>query len=254
MFTQERYQYIIDKLNNEGKVLVKDLSNEFQMSESMIRKDLQVLEKKNLLQRTYGGAICKKSSIIPCESFGYRIDKKREEKEVVAQKAVDLIRECETVFLDVSTISYLIARYVIQRDMDITIISNMYEIATLIPEKGKTRFIFIGGDYSPIVGGSIGSYTCENIKQYRCNKAFLGCAGINLSDGTVSTTISEDASTKRTIIEVSEEHYLLMLGEKFGVNGSFPFSNLEDYIGVITNTIPDDEVKLVLADYSVKII
>lgn len=254
MFTQERYQYIIDKLNKEGKVLVKDLSNEFQMSESMIRKDLQVLEKKKLLQRTYGGAICKKSSIIPCESFGYRIDKKREEKEVVAKKAVELIRECETVFLDVSTISYLIAQHVIQQNMDITIISNMYEISTLIPEKGKTGFIFIGGDYSPIVGGSIGSYTCENIKKYRCNKAFLGCAGINLSDGTVSTTISEDASTKRTIIEVSEEHYLLMLGEKFGVNGSFPFSNLEDYIGVITNTIPDDEVKHVLADYSVKII
>ena len=39
MFTQERYQYIIDKLSKEGKVLVKDLSNEFQMSESMIRKD-----------------------------------------------------------------------------------------------------------------------------------------------------------------------------------------------------------------------
>lgn len=254
MFTQERYQYIIDKLNKEGKVLVKDLSNEFQMSESMIRKDLQVLEKKNLLQRTYGGAICKKSSIIPCESFSYRIDKKREEKEVVAKKAVDLIRECETVFLDVSTISYLIARHLIQKNMDITIISNMYEIATIIPEKGKTRFIFIGGDYSPLVGGSIGSYACENIKKYRCNKAFLGCGGINLSDGTVSTAISEDASTKKTIIEISEEHYLLMLGEKFGVNGSFPFSSLEDYIGVITNTIPDDEVKHVLDNYSVKII
>lgn len=254
MFTQERYQYIIDKLNNEGKVLVKDLSNEFQMSESMIRKDLQVLEKKNLLQRTYGGAICKKSSIVACESFGYRIDKKREEKEVVAKKAVELIRDCETVFLDASTISYLIAQHVIQQDMDITIISNMYEIATLIPEKGKTRFIFIGGDYSPIVGGSIGSYACENIKKYRCNKAFLGCVGINLSDGAVSTTISEDASTKKTIIEISEEHYLLLLAEKFGVSGSFPFSNLEDYIGIITNTVPDEEVKLLLADYSVKII
>ena len=138
--------------------------------------------------------------------------------------------------------------------MDITIISNMYEIATIIPEKGKTRFIFIGGDYSPLVGGSIGSYACENIKKYRCNKAFLGCGGVNLSDGTVSTAISEDASTKRTIIEVSEEHYLLMLGEKFGVNGSFPFSSLEDYIGVITNTIPDDEVKHVLDNYSVRII
>ena len=53
MFTEERHEHILNLLNNNGKVLVKDLSKEFNVSESMIRKDLQFLEKKNLLQRTY---------------------------------------------------------------------------------------------------------------------------------------------------------------------------------------------------------
>ena len=62
MFTEERHEHILNLLNNNGKVLVKDLSKEFNVSESMIRKDLQFLEKKNLLQRTYGGAINIKQS------------------------------------------------------------------------------------------------------------------------------------------------------------------------------------------------
>ena len=57
MFIEERHKHILDILQRDGKVLVKDLSAQFEVSESMIRKDLQVLEKNNLLQRTYGGAI-----------------------------------------------------------------------------------------------------------------------------------------------------------------------------------------------------
>ena len=45
MFIEERYRYILNLLDQNGKVLVKDLSKEFNVSESMIRKDLQALEK-----------------------------------------------------------------------------------------------------------------------------------------------------------------------------------------------------------------
>ena len=45
MFIEERHEVILDMLNKEGKVNVKDLSKTFNISESMIRKDLQSLEK-----------------------------------------------------------------------------------------------------------------------------------------------------------------------------------------------------------------
>ena len=46
MFTEERYEYILNLLKKNGKVLVKDLSKRFNVSESMIRKDLHRLERK----------------------------------------------------------------------------------------------------------------------------------------------------------------------------------------------------------------
>ena len=56
VFLQERLDKIEELLLIEGKVLVRDLSEQFKVSESMIRKDLQMLEKQGRLKRTYGGA------------------------------------------------------------------------------------------------------------------------------------------------------------------------------------------------------
>lgn len=67
MFTEERLEQILDILNKSGRVNVKELSEQFNVSEGMIRKDLQKLEREGLLQRTYGGAILsrKMSKISP---------------------------------------------------------------------------------------------------------------------------------------------------------------------------------------------
>ena len=120
MFIEERYKYILDLLEKNGKVLVKDLSKEFNISESMIRKDLQFLEKENLLQRTYGGAINIKNTISSYESFNKRVEKNIDLKEIVAKKAFKEIKDNETIFLDSSTISYMIAKLIVKNNKKIT--------------------------------------------------------------------------------------------------------------------------------------
>ncbi|MDY3207961.1 DeoR/GlpR family DNA-binding transcription regulator [Clostridium baratii] len=254
MFIEERYKYILDLLDVQGKVLVKDLSKEFNISESMIRKDLKTLEKNNLLKRTYGGAISIKHTLVNCESFNTRIEKNIDLKKVVARKAFEQINDNDTIFLDASTISYMIAKLIVENDKEITLITNMFEISSLIPEKSKTHFIFIGGDYNAFVGGSIGSYSIEQIKKYRCNKAFLGCSGVDLKDGAISTSLSEDASTKSAIMSISKELFLIMLNEKFEINGSFPFANAIDFNSIITETLPDKSIVNLLKEYYVNLI
>ena len=119
MFTEERHEHILNLLNNTGKVLVKDLSKEFNVSESMIRKDLQFLEKKNLLQRTYGGAINIKQSYSNVESFNKRVSKNIDLKEKLAIKAYNEITDKDTIFLDASTASYMIAKLIVKNNKDV---------------------------------------------------------------------------------------------------------------------------------------
>ncbi|SFC97852.1 DeoR/GlpR family DNA-binding transcription regulator [Clostridium uliginosum] len=254
MFIEERYKYILDLLEKDGKVLVKDLSSQFNISESMIRKDLQVLEKKNLLQRTYGGAINIKRTIVNCESFLKRVEKNTDLKKIIAEKAYDQIKENDTIFLDASSISYILAKLLVKSNKNITLITNMFEISSMIPLDSKIHFIFIGGDYNTLVGGSIGSHSIEQIKLYRCNKAFIGCNGVDLGTGSISVGVSEDANTKKTIMRISKELYLMALNERFNTDGIFIFSNITDFNSIITEASPSNTIRTLLEQYDVKLI
>lgn len=254
MFIQERYKYILDILERDGKVLVKDLSIQFKVSESMIRKDLQVLEKRSLLQRTYGGAINIKRTIVNGENFLSRVEKNTELKEIIAKKAYSQIKENDTIFLDASTISYILAKLLIKSNKKITLITNMFEISSMIVVDCNIHFIFIGGDYNTIVGGSIGSHSIEQIKLYRCNKAFVGCSGVDLRDGAISTSVSEDANTKKAIMDISKETYLMALNERFSIDGIYKFSNITDFNSIITEVSPSKTILILLEQYDINLI
>ena len=109
MFTEERQNAIEKCLREKGKVRVKELSEMFQVTEDCIRKDLKILENVGRLKRTYGGAIL--SQEYPLERNVvdrrmYNLDKKK----VIAAKAFKLIKNNETIFLDVSTTNIELAR------------------------------------------------------------------------------------------------------------------------------------------------
>lgn len=254
MFVEERHKYILDILDRDGKIFVNDLSMKFNVSKSMIRKDLRILEKKNLLQRTYGGAININHTIFNRKSFLKRVWINTDLEETIAQKAYNQIKEKDIVFLDASSISYILIKLLIKNNKDVTVITNMVEIASLIPLYMNIHIFFIGGDYNVLTGGNIGSNSIEQIKLFCCNKAFIGCSGIDLRDGNVSVSVSEEANTKKAIISISKEAYLLSLNEKFNTDGTYIFSNIIEFCGIITETLPSKKIITFLNRYNVNLI
>ena len=65
MFTEERLDAITRALQEKGKVRVKELSEQFHVTEDCIRKDLKALENAGKLKRTYGGAILQRLFSFP---------------------------------------------------------------------------------------------------------------------------------------------------------------------------------------------
>lgn len=66
MLASERHEKIVEILNREGSVLVKDLSKKFDVTQDSIRKDLTILERKGLLKKTYGGAVKVEPTFMIC--------------------------------------------------------------------------------------------------------------------------------------------------------------------------------------------
>ncbi|MFT4008210.1 MAG: DeoR family transcriptional regulator, partial [Lacrimispora sp.] len=107
MFTEERLDRILQILQDQGMVKVKDLSALFQVTEDCIRKDLKNLENAGKLKRTYGGALMSQDYPLKRDVIDRR-DTNIEKKKLIAQKAFELIGGNETIFLDISATIILV--------------------------------------------------------------------------------------------------------------------------------------------------
>ncbi|HBQ60673.1 MAG TPA: transcriptional regulator, partial [Balneolaceae bacterium] len=109
MTVTERHEKILQELKENGKVSVQELSNELDVSEVTIRKDLRVLEDKGLLFRTHGGAT---------QSNPYTSDRpvsekekiQAEEKNAIANEAIKLIGDNDSIILASGTTILAVAR------------------------------------------------------------------------------------------------------------------------------------------------
>ncbi len=119
MFLEERYSKIIELVNKNGRVAVKDLAKEFEVSEDCIRKDLRELENRKKLKRVYGGAIVNRGHS-DIKSVDERKNVNTEIKKQIAENAIDIIEEKDIIFLDVSTINLEIAKKLKDSQIKIT--------------------------------------------------------------------------------------------------------------------------------------
>jgi len=109
MFALERQNKIMEILNAEGLVSVKELSKTLDVTEETVRRDLEKLEKKECLRRTHGGAVP-----IDGSTYDLSLEKRKstnvEEKARLAKIAAGYVVSGDTVFLDASTTTFFMAR------------------------------------------------------------------------------------------------------------------------------------------------
>jgi DeoR/GlpR family transcriptional regulator of sugar metabolism len=250
---EERLEDILELLKKDGKVKVKDLSEKFNVSEGMIRKDLCKLERYGNIKRTYGGAILERR-IIHNDNTTSRIISNIKEKEKIAKLVIDEIEENDVVFMDISSTNYTVATMMYSFKKNITLITNMNRIAMAFDSIPNVEVIQLGGIYNKKTGGTIGTFTVDEIKKFKIDKAFIGVGGINIEDNFVSNFNLVEVSTKEALIKASKNRYLVTIDEKFYNDGSYKFSTLDEIDYIITDKKPDDNIIEGLDKYNVKII
>lgn len=253
LFAHERLNEIMNILNKEGNVVVKNLSGNFNVTEDCIRKDLRNLEKQNLLRRTYGGAVPIRQPA-SYEKAEKRINADLDAKKKIAEKAFNLINEDETIFMDISTTNMLIAELLAANSKKITVLTNMINIIEILSSNTDINIICPGGIFNSKFDGFTGSVTIENISKYRVNKAFIGSCGVNIFDKSITTFDVEDGNTKKSIINISKHVYLVMENKKFYFDGIYKFAELYDINTIITEKMPDKNIYDILHETNTEII
>ncbi len=255
MFVSERLENILAIINKAGKVEVNELSKNFKVSKDLIRKDLSRLEEDGFIERTYGGAI-KKRHNAETVTVVSRIYKNLEVKKKIAQKALQEIKKDDTIFLDISSINYILASEILKNGIEVTIVTNMIDVMHLFSMtlQNKVQLIGIGGACNALLDGFVGIAAIDQINKFNIDKSFIGAIGINLYDGNVSTYDLEDGLTKSAIMNRSKKNYLITEKKKLDQDGKFNFSIIKDFDTIITESSIDQKEINQIKKYKVNVL
>ena len=242
MLARERQNTIVEIVNREGSVRVKNLRKKFGVTEDSIRKDLAHLEKDGMLKKTYGGAVRVRTNSHD-RYVSQRIGKNVEEKRVIAKRAYEIIQDGDVIFLDISTINIELVKLIVEADRPVTVVTNMID----------TKLIFLGGKLNRGRDGFVGTITNRNISNYQFDKAFMGVVGIEVNRNRVYTYDTEDALTKKSVMEVSNECYMLMEREKLSKDGNYKYAGIDEFTGLIMEESVEGSIMSKLKSYNINI-
>ena len=209
----DRRSQIITKLDEAGQVQVNQLSDLFKVSPVTIRNDLAYLEKRDFLYRTRGGAI-KQTKVAMDLALSEKTRKNSEQKKKIAIKAVEMIQDGDTIILDSGTTTMEIAK--IMRDFqNLTVITHALNVATELAVLKGVEIIMPGGILRSTSFSLVGSQAEQNLKNYYCDRLFLGVDGFDTSYG-ISTPCVSEAQLNRVMAEIAHEIIVVTDSTKFG--------------------------------------
>lgn len=237
MLTEERYQLILRILDDRNAVTVAELSQQLDISESTIRRDLNALAEMGKLNKVFGGATSlNRNSGIFETNVANRAYSMSEEKTAIARYAATLIGDDDFVFIDAGTTTLRLIDFI--ENSKATYVTNGIIHGQKLSQKGLEAYI-IGGRIKPLTEAVIGTMGVKSLEHMNFTKAFMGTNGIHLTAGFTTPDIDE-AKLKETAIKHSYRTFVLADHTKFRQVCAVTFAPLK--IGsIVTDACPDSK-------------
>ncbi len=249
MLTQERYQTILELLNEKDAVTVAELSQILDTSESTIRRDLNALDEMGRLKKVFGGATSINRTAGGVEAnVSMRETVMNEEKDIIARYAATLINDSDFVYIDSGTTTSKLIDYI--TNTRATYVTNGITQARKLLTKGLNAYM-LGGKIKAVTEAIVGSAGVKNLQNYNFTKAFMGTNGIDLQTHFTTPEV-EEALIKQSAIEHSYVSFILADHSKFGKVYPVTFSNL-DKCCIITDRLTDKRFRDLTVIKEVKI-
>lgn len=238
MFALERQKRILEILNSTGAVWVGKLSIELGVTEETVRRDLEKLEKQEVLVRTHGGAIP-----ITESSYELSLDKRKHTnsvtKEQLAKEAARHLLPGDTIFLDSSTTTFFMAKE-IKKIRNITVITNSLRIINELAGVESVKLLTVGGIVSN--NQSFVGSLAENIirDNFFAEKVFFSSKGITFDAGILESN-EQECFIKQQMLSNANKKYYLCDSSKIGRVGFYKLAPLKDIDYLITDFKLDAE-------------
>ena len=243
MLIEERHKRILEELQKNPQITVKELAQQLCFSEPTIRRDFTELHKKGLITKYYGGAMLNKRAADGEIPFAMRENEKSTGKTIIGKKAASFVHDGSVIMLDGSTSAYHLVPYIAEHK-DIIVITSGAKTAVALAERDVTTFS-TGGKMIVHSFSYVGQEAEDFVRKINADVLFFSCHGLSL-DGMMSDPSVREANLRRVMFEKCKKKYLLCDGSKFGKTFFYNMGDVSEVDGIISDIeIPESIMKLV---------
>ena len=229
----QRREKIQEYLSIHQIARTADLCDLLETSEATVRRDLEWLEQKGILERTHGGAILNQRMILEQE-YQQRAQHHPEEKKRIGELAASLIEEGDIVFINSGTTATQVLQH-IRSNSNITVFTNNVSAVMDLGAPGF-HYYLTGGEFQPRSNSLAGRFAMDNLDLVFANKTILGVDGISLKHGCTVPTLPE-ADVVRKMIERTKGQVIIVADySKWGVVSNFQIANIDEIDKLVTDS------------------
>ncbi|MEN1969866.1 DeoR/GlpR family DNA-binding transcription regulator [Lentibacillus sp. N15] len=244
MFAPERRKVILKKLNEQKRIIVKDLSNEMNVSEATLRMDLSKMEDQGLLQRTHGGAILVDNKIDANTSFSSREKTNKNEKHAIANQAVKLISDGQCIMLDASSTALELAKLLKDKEIRITVVTSGINTALELNEHPDITVIMLGGILRRGSNSLEGNLGINILDEINIDFLFTSANGFSVEAGLTDFSVYE-VQLKKAMVDAARNVIALLDHSKINNNSIASFASIQQINAIITDyNMPDHELQV----------
>lgn len=239
-----RYQSILSTMHRTGSVTVDELADQLQVTVMTIRRDLDELERKGLLNRTHGGAV----PIQPMfyepfrrdRSFMMQVERQADEKRRIGYAAAALINPDETVGVTPGTTAAA-AVSALPLNYNLTVVTNTAITVMELSKRKDIKVFVTGGTLHGEWFSLVGQHAMSSLENVLIHTMFVGADGLHPEWGATSFD-QDEAELIRTMTEHARRNVAIIDHTKLTKVGNWRICKTQSLHTIVTDIQATDEM------------
>ena len=215
---------ILEIARSEGKVMVEDLAERFDVTVQTIRRDLTELANAGKLERVHGGAI------LPSGVRNILYEERRRlnetAKTAIGRACAASIPEASSLFLDIGTTTEAVAQALLEH-RNLMVVTNNLNVAHILSANPDCEIVLASGALRRADNGLVGHLTAQTIENFRFDHAILGCSALD-ADGDMLDFDIQEVLVGQTLMRRSREVMLVADHSKFQRSAPVRIGSIRD--------------------------
>ncbi|WP_027108383.1 DeoR/GlpR family DNA-binding transcription regulator [Lacticigenium naphthae] len=243
-----RDEKIISIVSEEKKIEVNELATRLGVSKVTMRKDLDKLETRGIINRQHGYALINNE-----DDINYRLAVNYELKLNIAKKAAESVKDGDTVMIESGSSCTLLAEELAKQKKNITIITNSTFIASYIRKLENVHIILLGGEYQKDSQVNVGPLLKKVIENFYVDKLFVGIDGFDENRGFMGSDLAR-CDAAQIMAESARKTIVLTDSSKFLRRGMVAEFSFEEIFQVYTDKEIESEKIILLQQKGIEVV